>query len=97
MNKLEAKYQSELIKKLKTKFPGIIILKNDPTYCQGIPDLLLLREKRWAFLECKRSIKAPHRPNQEYYIERLNVMSYAAFIYPENEEEIMHELEHALC
>ena len=97
MNKLEAKYQAGLIKRLKEKFPGIIILKNDPTYCLGIPDLLLLRLHRWAMLECKRSKNAPHRPNQDYYIEKLNAMSYAAFIYPENEEAIMHELERALC
>lgn len=97
MNKLEAKYQAELIEKLKIRFPGIFILKNDPTYCQGIPDLLLLRGKKWAFLECKRSVLAPHRPNQDYYIEMLNLMSFASFIYPENEEEVIHGLEHALC
>lgn len=97
MNKLEAKYQAGLIARLKAKFPGIVVLKNDPTYCQGIPDLLLLRMHRWAMLECKRSKNAPHRPNQDYYIEWLNSMSYAAFIYPENEEVIMHELESALC
>lgn len=97
MNKLEAKYQAELILRLKSKFPDIFILKNDPTYCQGIPDLLLIRLNKWAMLECKRSKNAPHRPNQDYYISLFNSMSYAAFIYPENEEVIMHELERALC
>jgi hypothetical protein len=97
MNKLEAKYQAGLIVRLKKRFPDIFILKNDPTYCQGIPDLLLIRMSKWAMLECKRSEKAPHRPNQDYYIELLNSMSYAAFIYPENEEAIMYELERALC
>ena len=93
----ERDFQRNLIFEIKNRFPGCIILKNDPTYCQGIPDLLLLRLHRWAMLECKRSKNAPHRPNQDYYIEKLNAMSYAAFIYPENEEAIMHELERALC
>lgn len=96
MNKLEAQYQAGLIKRLKEKFPGILILKNDPSWIQGIPDLTLIYHKRWAMLECKRSWNAPHRPNQDYYIEKLNLLSYAAFIYPENEEVIMHDLEHAL-
>lgn len=97
MNKLESKYQAELISKLKAHFPGILVLKNDPNYIQGIPDLTLIHGKRWAMLECKRSILAPHRPNQDYYISLLNSLSYASFIYPENEEEVIHELEHALC
>lgn len=96
MNKLEAQYQAGLIKRLKEKFPGILILKNDPNWIQGIPDLTLIYHKRWAMLECKRSWNAPHRPNQDYYIEKLNLLSYAAFIYPENEEVIMHDLEYAL-
>lgn len=96
MNKLEAQYQAGLIKRLKEKFPGILVLKNDPNWIQGIPDLTLIYHKRWAMLECKRSYNAPHRPNQDYYIEKLNLLSYAAFIYPENEEVIMHDLEHAL-
>jgi hypothetical protein len=96
MNKLEAQYQAGLIKRLKEKFPGILVLKNDPNWIQGIPDLTLIYHKRWAMLECKRSYNAPHRPNQDYYIEKLNLLSYAAFVYPENEEVIMHDLEHAL-
>lgn len=96
MNKLEAQYQAGLIKRLKEKFPGILVLKNDPNWIQGIPDLTLIYHKRWAMLECKRSWNAPHRPNQDYYIEKLNLLSYAAFVYPENEEVIMHDLEHAL-
>lgn len=97
MNKLERKYQAGLIKRLKAHFPGLVIMKNDPTYIQGIPDLTLLRGSKWAMLETKRSEKAPHRPNQDYYICLFNTMSYAAFIYPENEEEIIRDLEHALC
>ena len=90
---LERDYQAKVIKRLKLKFPGSIILKNDATLKQGIPDLLILFNDKWATLEVKASGKAKHRPNQDYNVERMNEMSYAAFIYPENEEIIFSELE----
>lgn len=93
MGKLEKIFQSELIKELKELFPGCIILKNDPTYIQGIPDLLILFEDKWAALEVKKSITASHRPNQEFYVNKMGRMSYANFIYPENKEVILNELQ----
>ena len=90
----ESKFQSLLIKELKEEFPGCIVLKNDPNYIQGIPDLLILFRDHWAALECKQKEKASHRPNQEYYVNLMNEMSYAQFIYPENKEEILDELQH---
>ena len=89
----ENKFQSELIKELKREFPGCIVLKNDPNYIQGIPDLLILYRDRWAALECKKEENAHHQPNQDYYISIMNNMSYARFIYPENKEEILDELQ----
>ena len=93
MGKLERIFQSELIKELKELFPGCIILKNDPTYIQGIPDLLILFEDQWAALEVKKSITASHRPNQEFYVNKMGRMSYANFIYPENKEVVLNELQ----
>ena len=93
MGKLEKIFQSELIKDLKELFPGCIILKNDPTYIQGIPDLLILFEDKWAALEVKKSITASHRPNQELYVNKMGRMSYANFIYPENKEVVLNELQ----
>lgn len=95
-NRRENKFQRDLIKEIKNRFPGSIVLKNDPTYCQGIPDLLILYEDHWAALECKRSSKEGPRPNQEYYVRRMNQMSYASFIYPENKEEVLYGMEEAL-
>lgn len=92
MSVRENKYQSELIKKISTLFPQSMILKNDPNYIQGVPDLLVLCDKRWAMLEVKASIKASHRPNQEYYIAELNRMGFARFVYPENEKEVLRDL-----
>ena len=93
MGKLERIFQSELIKELKELFPGCIILKNDPTYIQGIPDLLILFEDKWAALEVKKSITASHRPIQEFYVNKMGRMSYANFIYPENKEVVLNELQ----
>lgn len=85
----ESKFQSNLIHKIKDRFPGCIVMKNDSSYIQGIPDLTILYEDRWAALEVKKSAKAKHRPNQDLYVEKMNRMSYAAFIYPENESEVL--------
>lgn len=90
---LESKYQNQLIKKLKQMFPGCEVLKNDSSYIQGIPDLTILFNDRWAMLEVKASADANTQPNQPYYVERMGSMSFAAFIYPENEEEVLHELQ----
>lgn len=89
---LENKFQSKLIKELKKEFPGCMVLKNDPTYIQGVPDLLVLYKDRWAGLEVKRSAKAKHQPNQDYYVDKMNEMSYSNFVYPENKEEILNDL-----
>lgn len=90
---LESAYQRDLIKRIKDRFPGCMVLKNDPNYIQGIPDLVIVHEDRWAALEVKRSEKASHRPNQEYYIQKMDEMSLARFIYPENEEEVLDEVQ----
>lgn len=92
---LESVYQGRLIKRLYREFPGCIVLKNDAGYMQGILDLLILFGPRWASLEVKGSANAPLRPNQVYYVETLNGMSYAAFIFPGNEEVIIDELHSA--
>lgn len=93
----ENAYQRKLIQKLKRAFPEAMVLKNDPNYIQGIPDLIIVCGPQWAALEVKRSESSPARPNQEYYIETMQEMSYARFIYPENEREIFDELEQLFC
>ena len=96
MPKLESKFQAELIKDIKSAYPGCVVLKNDANYIQGFPDLTVLYGDRWAVLETKRSEHEPHRPNQDHYVEMLNDMSYSSFIFPENREKVMNELEQAL-
>lgn len=90
---LENKFQANLIKKLKKLFPGCIVMKNDSSYIQGIPDLLVLHKDKWASLEVKKSANASKRPNQEYYVGLMNEMSFSRFISPENEEEVLRDLQ----
>jgi hypothetical protein len=89
----EATYQAGLIKRLRNMFPGCHVQKNDPAENQGAPDLLILFRDRWAMLEVKASASAPTRPNQPYHVDKFNEMSFAAIIYPENEDEVLHELQ----
>jgi hypothetical protein len=91
----ETQYQTYLIKKIEDLFPGCVVFKNDPSYKQGILDLTILFEDRWALLEVKASAKAARQPNQEYYVRQLHDMSFASFIYPENETEVLHALQQA--
>jgi len=91
----EGKFKKTLKQELKEMFPGCIITQMDPNDIQGIPDLLILWQNKWATLECKKSQKASHRPNQDYYVEKMNNMSYSSFIFPENKEVILGELQQA--
>ena len=91
----ESKFQSNLIKQLKIMFKGCIVMKTDPNYIQGIPDILILYKDKWASLECKKSFNASHRPNQSYFVDIMNKMSFSRFIFPENEKEVLDELQQA--
>lgn len=90
--KRENKFQADLIKELKDEFKGSVVTKLDPKHIQGIPDLLILHEDKWATLECKKSAKAKKRPNQPYYVDKMNQMSFSRFISPENKEDVLNEL-----
>lgn len=88
----EPEYQAKLIKKIKIIFPDCIVQKEDSGYLQGIPDLLILYNNKWATLEVKIDEDAEHRPNQDYYVNKMNSMSFSRFIFPENEDEVLNEL-----
>lgn len=95
--KKETQYQKLVRRRLDTEYPGCIVMQNDSQQIQGIPDLLVLFEDRWAMLEVKTSKDEPFQPNQEYYIDHINEqMSYCSVIYPEIEDKVFYELQHAL-
>lgn len=88
----ESSFQARLIKELKEQFKDCVILKNDANYLQGVCDLVIFFGKHWAMLECKASENAHRRPNQEYYVNKFNEMSYASFVYPENKDNVIDDL-----
>nr|DAU60329.1 MAG TPA: hydrolase [Caudoviricetes sp.] len=88
----ESVFQAKLIREIKKRFPGAIVLKNDPNYIQGFPDLTVLYKDRWAVLEIKQSEKASHQPNQDFYILQADKMSVGRFVYPENMMEVLDDL-----
>lgn len=89
---LESNFQADLKDELEGLFPGCIVTKLDSSYIQGIPDLLVLYKDKWATLECKKHANAAKQPNQPYYVDLMNEMSFSSFIYPENKEEVLREL-----
>lgn len=89
----ESQFQTKLKSELEELFPGCIILKNDANYLQGFPDLTILYNNKWAVLECKNNLNAPYQPNQDYYLEVLDNMSFASMICPENKEAVLYELQ----
>ena len=91
----ESDFQSKLIKELKKLFEGCIVTKLDSGHIQGIPDLLILYKNKWATLECKKSGSASKRPNQDYWVKKMNGMSFSRIIFPENKEEVLNELQQA--
>ena len=90
---LERDFQKNLIQELKERFPGCVVMKNDSSYIQGLPDLTVLYRDRWVVLELKRASGSSRRPNQSFYVEKLNEMSYAAYIHPGNKEQVLDEVQ----
>lgn len=93
MAKRESAFQADLIRELKKRFPECEVLKNDSSYRQGIPDLTVFYGPYWAMLECKRGAGEKRQPNQDWYVDRMNSMGFAAFIFPENKDEVLDRME----
>ena len=92
MAKLESVFQKQMCDEIKRRYPGCVIIKNDSSYIQGFPDWTILYKDKWAVLEAKRSEKANKQPNQEFYVNKLDEMSYSRFVYPENVDQVLEEL-----
>lgn len=93
MAKRESKFQKDLIDEIKARYPGCIAIKNDSGYIQGFPDWTILYKEKWAVLEAKREENAKKQPNQEHYVNQLDEMSFSRFVYPENKEQVLRELD----
>ena len=89
----ESSFQHSVIKELEERYPGCVVMKNATGFKNGFPDITMYYGPIWAMLECKREEDADKRPNQDYWVERLNRMSFARIIYPENRVDILGELD----
>lgn len=92
---LESEFAADLKGDLEARFPGCFIYKMDPLQVQGIPDLLVIHEEHWAMLETKRGFGSAKRPNQDHYVEKMNNLSFSAFINPQNRDEVLDALQTA--
>lgn len=95
MPKLESEFAMDLKEELRHRFPDCFIIKLDANQIQGIPDLLVLWRDNWAVLETKRGISSKRQPNQEYYVQLFNAMSFSAFIHPLNYLDVLDDMERA--
>lgn len=94
---LERDFQHKLVKRLRTEIPGSIVMKADANQVQGIPDLLILAHGRFASLEVKRSASASHRPNQDYFVQKINDDGgFASFVDPSNEDDVVDRVKRYL-
>ena len=92
----ESSFQAKLRAEIEQRFPGSKTLKNDPSVNKGIPDVLVLYKDKWAALECKDSAEEmAKRKNQIYHVQKMNEMSFARFVCPENKEDVLNEMEQA--
>lgn len=89
----ETQYEAKLKSRIRERFPGCVIMKNDASRTQGIPDILILWNNQWAMLEVKMDGSSIRQPNQDYYVEKFHKMSFAAFINPEIQEEVLDAME----
>lgn len=86
-------FKARLIKNIKSSFPECVIFLTDAGYVQGAPDIIVLCRDKWAALEVKATEKSSKRPNQLWWVNQLNDMSYSSFVYPENEEVVLNDLQ----
>jgi len=93
---LESIIQASIIRELKRQYPGAVVLKTDPSYIQGFPDLLFLQSNFWAALEVKGLENSSRQPNQEYWVDRLDLLSFSRFICPSNVDRVFDEMDDAL-
>jgi len=93
----EGKFKKKFKKDFLAVRPDVVIFEPDASRRRSDPDMLIIdgdgERQIWAALEFKESEDADHQPNQDYRVEKLSKKGYASFVYPENAEEVFHELE----
>lgn len=92
--KKESDFKNKLYNEIRDRFPGAEVIPNDAGYLQGFPDATVyFPNGRYFLLEGKRECKSARRPNQDYYVNKSPLCDNATFVYPENKDEVLDELE----
>ena len=89
----EADFQKTIVRWLRSK--GCLVLKyqQNATTRAGIPDIIFLKEGFWGAIEVKKSKTAKYRPGQKEMVAKMNEMSWAKVVFPENWADTRKELE----
>ena len=93
---LEAQFKKRFIDRFKNRMDELEIpleVEQQKSNRRSWLDTIFLGPCVWAMLEFKKDEDANHQPNQDYYVDKLNRMCYAAFVSPENEEMVFNEME----
>ncbi len=91
---LESEFKKRTIQRIKDRLPSLDLdFINTKPFNRSMPDTFVIGPWCWAALEFKRSEDADQQANQDYHIERLNRKGYARFVFPENVEEVLDDLE----
>lgn len=89
----ESAFERRVVSDIKSWNDNVLVLKNNASMIQGIPDRTVYFADKFAMLEFKKSKDAKHQPNQDWYIDKINSNGgFARFIYPENEEKTLADL-----
>ncbi len=91
---LESKFKKRTERRIRKRLQRVkIYIVKSSTEVRSAPDLFILGSGMWAALEFKKHKDADRQPNQEHIIDYLDNMSYATFVYPENVEGVLDDLE----
>lgn len=89
----ERELQAQIIKWLHGKKCFVMKCTVMPGVPVGTSDIFFCYEGFYGFIEVKKNAKAPFRPLQLEFLEKINDWSWAKTVYPENWLEVKQELE----
>lgn len=71
---------------------GFLVVKLIKTTCNGIPDLMILKDGRVFFIEVKKDVKTKARPLQLYRIEQLKRLGFEAYVIGDFDVEFLNKI-----
>lgn len=92
----ENKYQADLVKEIRSWGDDFFVFPMDGSVYQGFQDILILYKDTYAVLEVKVAEDSEHQPNQDWYVQYFAQYVFSSFIWPEIEQEVLHDLQSTL-